>query len=65
MLARILGRRFVFKIDDFITTREHIIYCIDQDIVHSESTVKRLFLKVTRAAQRADTPLDSVLQQPR
>jgi hypothetical protein len=64
MLARILDRRFVFKIGDFMT-QEHIIYHIVQIIVHSEGTVKRLLLKVTRAIQRVYTPLDLVLQQPR
>ena len=43
IFARISGRRFVFKIGDFITTWGHIIYRNDRIITHGENTVKKVF----------------------
>ncbi len=56
----------MFKIGDFVKTRQGSIYRIDQILVHSETRhFKRLFLKVTQAVQRADLLMDPILQQPR
>lgn len=60
------GRRYVFKLKDFVEAPNGKLYRVDQIILHTFSSRQNLFLKVTAAVQRPrDIIIDPVLQEPR